>query len=245
MRPLLLGRALLSAAEYGESPLLLLLPVLWMRFCIGWSLARMHRGVLALRSDLKGNDSSTLLLDATNNIRLTLALCFNFGCLLQVRPHLSQRTLLHTHAHQFHTLIVNLPLNFCRARTTSTGEASGPVTPLHHPHSIAFTSPRRSCPCSAAAQTTITRRFARCCCCSSACSSVATCMSECLPSSVLTRLSLPRQKSLSTWGRRAYSTPPELSWPSSAASFCHAPRLRKMFGDPCCKANATRRQATR
>jgi hypothetical protein len=84
LRALLLGRAFLSAAEAAQAPLLLLVPVLWMRFCISWSLARMHRGVLALRRDHKGNDSSALLLDATNNIRLTLALCFNFDCLLQV-----------------------------------------------------------------------------------------------------------------------------------------------------------------
>ena len=81
---LLLGHALLSTAQSGGSPLLLLLPVFWMRFCIGWALAKMHHGALALRRDRKGNDSPMLLLDATNNLRLTLALCFNYVCLLQV-----------------------------------------------------------------------------------------------------------------------------------------------------------------
>lgn len=246
LRALLLGRALLSAAESGESPLLLLIPVLWMRFCIGWSLARMQHGVLALRRERNCNDSSTLLLDATNNIRLTLALCFNFGCLLQVRMPLRPQPsstdpvpCSYTPSTWFCSLVV-YP---CRARTTSIGKASGPVTHLHHPHSIAFMSQRRSCPCSAAARTTTIRRFARCCCCSSACSSVATSMSECSPSSALTHMSGPRQVSLHTWGSRAHSQPPEVSWPSLGTSFRRAPKLRKIFGGLYCTANATRRQA--
>jgi len=64
--PVLLLHALLVAAQGSASPLhavlLLLSPLLWMRFCVGWALRRMAGGSLSLRREPRGNDSGALLL---------------------------------------------------------------------------------------------------------------------------------------------------------------------------------------
>jgi len=79
---LLIGERILEMAQGLASPLPLLLPLLWLRYCVGWALARI--GVMAPRR-LRGGHcthSTVLLLDAASNCRLTMSLCYHFTVLL-------------------------------------------------------------------------------------------------------------------------------------------------------------------
>ena len=90
LEPLLVGNSLLAFAQREDNWLLLLVPLVWLRLCIGWSLSRMRGGAFALRSN-RSTDSASLLYDATVKCQLTMSLCFNFVVLVQRTDDIDRR----------------------------------------------------------------------------------------------------------------------------------------------------------